>query len=65
MNIKLNGKIIETDSNTILELLKEYKIDTKSIAVALNMEIVKKDNWESTTINKDDSIECLSFFGGG
>ncbi|MDA3966667.1 MULTISPECIES: sulfur carrier protein ThiS [Helicobacter] len=65
MNIKLNGQHISTDSKMLLELLQEYSIDTKSIAVAINMEIIKQEKWATTSIKNNDVIECLSFFGGG
>lgn len=65
MQIKLNGKIIHTESKNILELLLEYSIERKSIVVAVNMEIIKQEKWQSYTIKENDTIECLTFMGGG
>ncbi|WP_279128656.1 sulfur carrier protein ThiS [Helicobacter winghamensis] len=65
MQIKLNGKIINTESKNILELLLEYSIEHKSIVVAVNMEIIKQEKWQSYTIKENDTIECLTFMGGG
>ncbi|QOQ98553.1 sulfur carrier protein ThiS [Helicobacter winghamensis] len=65
MQIKLNGKIINTESKNILELLLEYSIERKSIVVAVNMEIIKQKKWQSYTIKENDTIECLTFMGGG
>lgn len=65
MQIKLNGKIINTESKNILELLLEYSIERKSIVVAVNMEIIKQEKWQSYAIKENDTIECLTFMGGG
>ncbi|TLD85039.1 sulfur carrier protein ThiS [Helicobacter sp. MIT 11-5569] len=65
MQIKLNGDIINTESKNVLELLQEYKIETKSVAVAINLEIIKQDKWDSHLLKENDVIECLTFMGGG
>lgn len=65
MQLKLNGEQISTESSNILELLQEYKIQEKSVAVAVNMEIIKKDSWEKFCLTENDNIECLTFMGGG
>ncbi|WP_297810003.1 sulfur carrier protein ThiS [uncultured Helicobacter sp.] len=65
MQIKLNGNTIHTESKNILELLQEYKIESKSIAVAINLEIIKQENWNSYLLQENDVVECLTFMGGG
>jgi len=66
MNIVVNGKEIDTKDNiTIENLLKELKVEDKVMAVAVNMEIVKKDNWSSYEVKEGDKIELLHFVGGG
>jgi len=66
MKLVVNGKEIETNDNiTISQLLKELNIEDKVMAVAVNMEIVKKDNWSSFTPKDGSKIELLHFVGGG
>lgn len=65
MQIKLNGSLINTESKSVLELLQEYKIEAKSVAVAINLEIVKQDKWDSYLLQENDVVECLTFMGGG
>ena len=66
MNVVVNGKELEIKDNiTIQELLKELKIEQKVMAVAVNMEIVKKDKWSEHKINENDKLELLHFVGGG
>ncbi|WP_104721976.1 sulfur carrier protein ThiS [Helicobacter mesocricetorum] len=65
MQVKLNGQDISTQTTTLLHLLQEYKIDTKSIAVAINLEVIKEDKWHTHPLKDGDTIECLTFLGGG
>jgi len=66
MNIIVNGKELNfTSEITIKELLKNLQIEDKVMAVAVNMEIIKKDNWENHKIKEADKIELLHFVGGG
>ncbi len=66
MKIVVNGKELEFNNEiTIEQLLVNLEIEDKVMAVAVNMEIVKKDNWSSRIIKEDDKIELLHFVGGG
>jgi len=66
MKIIVNGKELEVTNNiTVLELIKSLKIEDKVMATALNMNIVKKDNWSKQTIKDGDKLEFLHFVGGG
>ena len=66
MNIKVNGEIKEFKDNiTLGELIDDLGIKDKVMASAVNMEIVKKDSWESYILKSDDVIELLDFVGGG
>ncbi len=66
VNITINGieKRIEK-STTITSLLKKLGVYEKTMAVAVNMKIVKKDEWDKFTLNDGDKIEALNFVGGG
>ena len=66
MKIIVNGKELEIkDNTTIKELLNELKIEDKVMAAAVNMQIVKKDNWNNHIIKEGDKVEFLHFVGGG
>jgi len=66
MKLIINGeeKIFD-DSFTIEQILDELKIKDKAMAVAVNMEIVKKDKWNEFIPKDNDKIEILHFVGGG
>ena len=66
MNIIVNGKELTIQENTTVEmLLNNLEIKDKVMAVAINMNIVKKENWQSHKIEESDKLELLHFVGGG
>lgn len=66
MEIIINGEKRKFDDNmTILDILKYLKIENKAMAVAVNMEIVKKDKWNEFMPKNGDKLEILHFVGGG
>ncbi|ADN09492.1 sulfur carrier protein ThiS [Sulfurimonas autotrophica] len=50
---------------TLLEILKELDLVDKVMAAAVNMEIVKQDNWDKRVLKDNDKLELLDFVGGG
>ena len=66
MKIVVNGheKEFRQDS-TLLDILKELSLEEKVMAAAVNMNIVKKDEWKSYVVKDGDKLELLDFEGGG
>ncbi len=65
LKIVVNSKEIDSRSTFISELIEELGLKDRVMAVALNMEIVKKDEWQTTKIKEGDKLELLEFVGGG
>ena len=66
MKIKINGIEKEIKENTtIKELLSSLGVLDKTMAVAVNMKIIKKDEWDKYTLKEGDKVEALNFVGGG
>ena len=66
MKIKINGIEKEIKENTtIKELLSSLGVLDKTMAVAVNMKIVKKEDWDKFKLNEGDKVEALNFVGGG
>lgn len=66
MQIVINGIKKDVKENiTIKELLEELKVLDKTMAVAVNMNIVKKDDWDKFSLKENDKVEALNFVGGG
>lgn len=64
--LMINGTIKEFDDNaTLLGILTALSIETKTMAAAINGEIVKKEMWETCCPSDGDKIEFLHFVGGG
>ncbi len=66
MKIIINSQKMEfEDGVTIDDILEYLKIKEKAMAVAVNMQIIKKDDWGSFSPKENDKIEVLQFVGGG
>ncbi len=66
LHIIVNGEEKTVEENTTIEmLLKELGIIDKTMASAVNMEVVKKENWHSHQLKEGDKVEFLHFVGGG
>jgi len=66
MKITLNGEQKKVPDNlTITGLLAFLQIQHQRVAIELNLEIVKKDRYDTTAVNEGDSLEIVSFISGG
>ncbi len=66
MILIINGENKEVEQNTtLLQIIIDLKIEDKVMAAAINMEIVKKDDWSKFIPEENDKLELLQFVGGG
>lgn len=66
MRITVNGEVKELDGVvTLSRLLELFSLPSQRVAVELNRQVVRKQDWESTTIKNSDIIEIVHFVGGG
>ncbi len=66
MTIIINGKIQELrEGITLEEILKELSLVGKVMAAAVNMNIVKQNDWNLFVLCEGDKLELLDFVGGG
>lgn len=66
MKIKFNGKEIELNNvKTVEDLIKEMDVKEKLFAIEKNMEIVARQDYSNTLLKEGDSIEVVTFLGGG
>lgn len=64
--VRINGNDIERmEGKSIAEYLREAGYDVKRVAVERNGEIVPKKSYEEVVITEADTIEVVSFVGGG
>jgi len=65
MQLIINGEKKESGAKSIQALLDELGIESKVMAAAVNMNVVKKELWESYELVENDKVEFLQFVGGG
>ncbi len=66
MKLIINGESREfEEAKTLQNILNELSLNGKVMAAAVNMEIVKQDNWSSFVLNDNDKLELLDFVAGG
>ena len=65
MNIIINGENKVIKANNFADLLDELEIDSRKIAIERNLQLVKRTEFENTSINEGDEIEIINFVGGG
>lgn len=63
--VKINGEKLDVAGKTIAEYLATTKYDPKRIAVERNGDIVPKAQYTDTVLEDGDSVEVVSFVGGG
>ena len=67
MKVIINGEGQEVSDNIkVTELLSEVKVKMPDmVSVELNGEILERADFETTTVNENDTLEFLYFMGGG
>ena len=63
--VSINGVELNVAGRTVAEYLAENGYDTKRVAVELNCDILPKAQYDSTALQGGDSVEVVSFVGGG
>ena len=66
MKITLNGDPHELDaSTTVSGLLTDLGIDSRRVAVELNLVVLKRALYDTTEVHEGDQVEIVNFVGGG
>ncbi|MFP3190785.1 MAG: sulfur carrier protein ThiS [Thermoproteota archaeon] len=67
IKIIVNGKEVITEVQDLISLLKNLNMDIKrkGIAIAINGEIIPRNEWEKTKIKEGDKIEIVHIVFGG
>jgi sulfur carrier protein len=66
MKVVINGETKEIEEGiTVGKLLDELGIRDKTMATAIDMQVVKKEAWDKRIIKEGEKVEFLHFVGGG
>lgn len=63
--VKVNGEMLDIAGMTLDAYLQTTDYDRRRIAVERNGEIVPKADYDRTLLSDGDSLEVVSFVGGG
>ena len=66
MQLMVNGETREVaEGTTVRDLLDQLEVPKGRVAVEVNLEIVRKGDHESHTLQNGDRLEIVTFVGGG
>ena len=66
MRIKVNGEEREApEGATLEELVRLLALAPERLAVELNYEVVRRDEWAQKQLKDGDRVEVVHFVGGG
>ena len=63
--VKINGEELNIAGRSVAEYLATTNYNSKRIAVERNGDIVPKTQYGETILKDGDSVEVVSFVGGG
>jgi len=66
IQIYINGKKKNINIRyNLINILEDYSLKNKLVAIEVNQEIIPKSNYKTKKINQNDRIEILELIGGG
>jgi thiamine biosynthesis protein ThiS len=66
MRIQVNDKHLDiTEKTNLSQLLSAQNIDTSAVAVAMNGQIIHREQWQQTELKDNDTITLVQAVAGG
>lgn len=65
MELIVNGEQQNVPVKTIADLVAHKGLESQSLIVELNRNIIKQEQWSSVQLKAGDRLELLNFVGGG
>ena len=63
--VRINGETLDVVGKSVAEYLNSAGYNLMRVAVELNGDIVPKAQYDATIFKDGDSVEVVSFVGGG
>ena len=63
--VKINGTETDYDGKTVTELLELMHYEPKTVAVERNEDSIPKAQYGTAVLQDGDTVEVVSFVGGG
>lgn len=66
MLVIINGNETKlADGSSLADLVDILSLKPERLAIELNRKIIRRANWDSTTLSEGDRVEIVHFVGGG
>jgi len=66
LRININGEPREVkDDLSLPELISSLNLRPEQIAIELNQTVIRRVQWQATTLRDNDKLEIVHFVGGG
>lgn len=66
MHLTINGHPFECPDGTgITGILDHYRVAPEGVVIELNSHIIKRHEWPGTALQNNDTLELITFVGGG
>ncbi len=66
MTVQVNGENRRVSrSATVLDLLRQFDLDPRTVVVELNRELIRGQTLGNTVLSDGDRLELVHFVGGG
>jgi len=66
IEVQVNGEPLSLPAgSTIVELLQKLSLDSRRVAVELNLRVVPRGEHGAQRLNHGDRLEVVTFVGGG
>jgi sulfur carrier protein len=66
IGLTVNGDLIRVAAGlTVAQLIARLELDTRKVAVELNLEIVPRSTYAAVHLRDGDRLEIVHFIGGG
>ena len=66
MQVEINGESRDVAASiTVAELVTHLALAPERLAIELNQRVVRRADWQQTTLNEGDRVEIVHFVGGG
>jgi len=67
MKVRINGReeMLPDSVTTLQELVVNQGLAPERIVAEVNLQVIPCENWPTVSLRDEDSIEIVSFVGGG
>lgn len=67
MKVRINGKeeSLPERVKTLQELVENRGLAPERVVVEVNLDVILRESWPTVNLREEDSIEIVSFVGGG